>query len=63
MNNRNELSVIELSDEDLSTVSAGMVYLKFKFGDIKGESTEGGGNGFLTFLKFDHEITQPPAGR
>ena len=59
MNDRNELPAIELTDEDLSAVAAG----KFNFGDIKGESTDKDHRDWIQILRYDHAVTQPPAGR
>jgi Type VI secretion system effector, Hcp len=50
-----ELPCIELSDEELSAVSAG----KLDFGDIKGESTNSGHNEWIEILSFNHSVTAP----
>jgi hypothetical protein len=52
-----ELPSIELTDEELSAVSAG----KLDFGGIEGESTNSGHNDWIEILSFNHGVTGIPS--
>lgn len=49
--------IIELTDEDLSTVAAGMLTQFLKFGDIQGESTSKDHKDWVQLMEYDYDMT------
>jgi hypothetical protein len=54
-----EVPTIELTTEELSAVAAGTLHI----GNVAGESTDKDHKDWVSILKYDHAITQPPTGR